>query len=78
LVQDDDEEGDVDIVNQAVDPFVDIDAQAINDGGRMILDYASDSSSDAEEMKLGNTWLGHDVDNSDNESVDSQSDDVLK
>ena len=77
-VHDDDDDSDVDVVSPAVDPFVDIDAQAVNDSGRIILDYASDSSSDGEETKLGNTWRGYDMENSDNESVDSQSEDVLK
>lgn len=53
-------------------------ATAINTSGRKILDYASDSSSDAETPTLSNTWRGQDLDNSDNESVDSQNEDLLK
>lgn len=59
------------------DPF-EINATAINVNGRKILDYASDSSSDAETPTLSNTWRGQDLDNSDNESVDSQYEDLLK
>ena len=57
---------------------VDVNAAAINTNGRKILDYASDSSSDLETPTLNNTWRGQDLDNSDNESVDSQNEDFLK
>lgn len=57
---------------------VDIDVAAINDSARVVLDYASDSSSDEEATLVGNTWRGYDMDNSDNESVDSQNEDLLK
>lgn len=57
---------------------MDVNATAINISGRKILDYASDSSSDMETATLNNTWRGQDLDNSDNESVDSQSEDLLK
>lgn len=50
----------------------------MNTGGRKILDYASDSSSDFETPTLSNIWRGQDLDNSDNESVDSQNEDFLK
>lgn len=43
-----------------------------------ILDYASDSSSDDDMPNVSNTWKGADMDGSDNESVDSLNDDVLK
>lgn len=56
----------------------DINAAAINASGRKILDYASDSSSDVETPTVSNTWRGQDLDNSDNESIDSQSEDLLK
>lgn len=77
-VHEDDEEGDVDVVTPSVDPYVDIDVTAINDAGRVVLDYASDSSSDEEAVTIGNTWRGYEMDNSDNESVDSQTEDLLK
>lgn len=77
-VHEDDEDGDVDVVTPSVDPYVDIDVTAINDAGRVVLDYASDSSSDEEAVTIGNTWRGYEMDNSDNESVDSQTEDLLK
>ncbi|XP_062542828.1 KAT8 regulatory NSL complex subunit 2 isoform X2 [Armigeres subalbatus] len=77
-VHEDDEEGDLDVVTPSVDPFVDIDVTAINDSGRVVLDYASDSSTDEDATLVGNTWRGYDMDNSDNESVDSQNEDLLK
>ncbi|XP_031641250.1 KAT8 regulatory NSL complex subunit 2 [Contarinia nasturtii] len=61
-----------------IDPFIDVNAASINTSGRKILDYASDSSSDLELPTLNNTWRGQDLDNSDNESVDSQNEDFLK
>ncbi|KFB53311.1 AGAP006680-PA-like protein [Anopheles sinensis] len=80
-VHEDDDENDVDVVTPSVDPFVDVDVAAINDSGRIVLDYASDSSSEDEETQqptYGSSWRGQDMDNSDNESVDSQCDDPLK
>lgn len=77
-VHEDDEDGDVDAVTPSVDPYVDIDVAAINDSARVVLDYASDSSTDEEATLVGNTWRGYDMDNSDNESVDSQNEDLLK
>lgn len=56
----------------------DVDAVAKNASGRKILDYASDSSSGADVPTINNTWRGQDLDNSDNESIDSQNEDFLK
>uniref|UniRef100_A0A182KHI0 KAT8 regulatory NSL complex subunit 2 n=1 Tax=Anopheles christyi TaxID=43041 RepID=A0A182KHI0_9DIPT len=59
----------------------DVDVTAINDSGRIVLDYASDSSDEDEAIlnpTYGSSWKAHEMDNSDNESVDSQSDDPLK
>ncbi|XP_050073011.1 KAT8 regulatory NSL complex subunit 2 [Anopheles maculipalpis] len=80
-VHEDDDDTDVDVVTPSVDPFVDVDVTAINDTGRTVLDYASDSSDDDELMlhpTYGSSWKAHEMDNSDNESVDSQGDDPLK
>lgn len=77
-VHEDEEEGDLDVVTPSVDPFVDVDVAAINDSARIVLDYASDSSTDEDAALVGNTWRGYDMDNSDNESVDSQNEDLLK
>lgn len=57
---------------------MDIDAVVKRDPGRHILDYASDSSTDEDEASLSNTWRPCDIDCSDNESVDSQGEDLLK
>lgn len=48
----------------------------INNRGKNILDFASDSSSDddAHATTLANTWRSHELDNSDDESVDSDED----
>lgn len=71
---DDDEE--IDVVTPTVDPFIDINASEINNRGKNILDYASDSSSDDDThtTTLANTWRSHELDNSDDESVDSEED----
>jgi KAT8 regulatory NSL complex subunit 2 len=55
-----------------------LNANDVNNAGRNILDYASDSSSEDEPTTLGNTWRGYEMDNSDNESIDSQAEDPLK
>lgn len=45
---------------------------------RRILDYASDSTTDEEVICMNNTSRGYECNESDNESVDSQDDDLLK
>lgn len=72
---DEDEEIDV----GTLDPFLDINSVEMNNKGKNILDFASDSSSD-EDMPttLANTWNGYELDNSDDESVDSSDEDLLK
>uniref|UniRef100_A0A182R2E7 KAT8 regulatory NSL complex subunit 2 n=1 Tax=Anopheles funestus TaxID=62324 RepID=A0A182R2E7_ANOFN len=80
-VHEDDDDTDVDVVTPSVDPFVDVDVTAINDSGRIVLDYASDSSDDDAAVlhpTYGSSWKAHEMDNSDNESVDSQGGDPLK
>lgn len=72
-----DEDDEIDVVTPAADPFMEINAAEINNRGKIILDYASDSSSEEEPaITLSNTWRNHELDNSDDESVDS-ADDVL-
>ncbi|XP_053663716.1 KAT8 regulatory NSL complex subunit 2-like [Anopheles marshallii] len=59
----------------------DVDVTAINDSGRIVLDYASDSSDDDAAIlhpTYGSSWKAQEMDNSDNESVDSQGGDPLK
>lgn len=70
-----DEEEEVDVVT--ADPFTDINASDINNRGKNILDFASESSSDEDMPTLANTWRSHELDASDDESVDSD-EDVLK
>lgn len=74
----DSDDSDVEVCNSFVNPFVDIDSANRNNAGRQILDYASDSTSDDEQITISNTWKGQDMDCSDNESVDSQNEDLLK
>lgn len=74
----DDRENDVDISKPYIDPFVDIESVLKNDTKLHILDYASDSSSDDDMPTVSNTWKGADMEGSDNESVDSLNEDVLK
>lgn len=58
---------------------MDIENVVNTDKGRHILDYASDSSGQDEDIPtIGNTWSNHDLECSDNESIDSQNDDLLK
>lgn len=80
-----DADEEIDVVSPNVEPFInyvhvaDFD-NLIKSGTRRkrILDYASDSTSDEDAPTLSNTWKGHEWDNSDNESDDSQNEDLLK
>ena len=67
-------------LDEPLDPFLDVDAAAINSSTSRILDYASESDSDVEAAMLDVTWKGGDADadSSDAESVDSQQEDLLK
>lgn len=74
-----DDEEEIDVVTPTVDPFIDISAAEINNRGKNILDFASESSSDEDTpTTMANTWRGHELDNSDDESVDSSEEDLLK
>lgn len=70
----------VQFTHPAILPLTTVDIERVlkNDTKRHILDYASDSSSDEDMPTVSNTWKGADMDGSDNESVDSLNDDVLK
>lgn len=63
------------IVNIVLD---NIEISKIVTSGRKILEYGSDSSSDHETSTLVSKWRAQDIDNSDNESIDSQNEDLLK
>lgn len=56
----------------------DIDAADKNRASKAILDYASDSSTDEDIPTISNRFRSNDIDNSDNESIDSQNEDLLK
>lgn len=74
-----DDEEEIDVVTPTVDPFIEINAADVNNRGKNILDFASDSSSDEDTpTTLGNTWRSYELDNSDDESVDSADEDLLK
>ncbi|KAM7357213.1 KAT8 regulatory NSL complex subunit dim gamma-tubulin 1 [Cochliomyia hominivorax] len=75
----------IDVVSPHVTPFVNNDQiHSLSDivntmrKKRRILDYASDSTSDEEVICMNNTSRGYECNESDNESVDSQEDDLLK
>lgn len=74
-----DDEEEIDVVTPTIDPFLEINAAEVNNRGKNILDFASDSSSDEDTpTTLANTWRSHELDNSDVESVDSTDEDLLK
>ncbi|XP_055378571.1 KAT8 regulatory NSL complex subunit 2 isoform X2 [Condylostylus longicornis] len=75
----------VDVVTSNVEPFVSYNStnnfETISEavrGRKRILDYASDSSSDGDVPTLSNTSKAYEWDTSDDESLDSGEDDVLK
>ncbi|KAG5678200.1 hypothetical protein PVAND_007893 [Polypedilum vanderplanki] len=76
---DEDDEEEISIISNT-DPFFEINANEINNSGRKILDYPSDDEdgdSDSDTpLTLSNTFM-HEVDESDQESVDSEDDDDL-
>lgn len=73
-----DDDEDVDIMTPTVNPFTDLNPSEINNRGKNILDFASDSSSDEEPTTLTNTWRSNELDHSDDEGVDSSEEDMLK
>ncbi|XP_017467059.1 PREDICTED: KAT8 regulatory NSL complex subunit 2-like isoform X1 [Rhagoletis zephyria] len=83
---DDDQDEEIDVVSPHVAPFVAHDQINSLDTAlsglhkkRRILDYASDSSSDVDDPpSINNTARGFEFQESDDESVDSQNEDVLK
>lgn len=66
------------IVDVIVFVVVNVEASKVLTSGRRILDYGSDSSSDHDTSTLVSMWRAQDMDNSDNESIDSQNEDLLK
>jgi KAT8 regulatory NSL complex subunit 2 len=76
---DEDDEEEISVVSNT-DPFFEINASEVNNSGRKILDYPSDDDegeSDSDTpLTLSNTFM-HEVDDSDNESIDSEDEDNL-
>ncbi|KAG8228845.1 hypothetical protein J437_LFUL008341 [Ladona fulva] len=74
-------ENNVDVSNHlsrnSVNPFVDIDVASVNQGGSKVLDFASESDSDAEAVCVDDVSPGG-RDESESESVDSESEDALR
>ncbi|XP_025831105.1 KAT8 regulatory NSL complex subunit 2 isoform X2 [Agrilus planipennis] len=65
-------------VTKSVDPFIDIDAAAITSSSSTILDVCSESESDVEAATYSSVWHDSHAESSDEESVDSEQEDVLK
>ncbi|XP_030765708.1 KAT8 regulatory NSL complex subunit 2 isoform X2 [Sitophilus oryzae] len=64
---------------KSVDPFVDIDANSVyTTQCNEVLDMCSESESDVEPSTLASVWPDVNADSSDNESIDSEEEDVLK
>lgn len=58
---------------------VDVDASSLyNTKCNNVLDMCSESESDIEPSTYGNIWQDAQADSSDNESIDSEQEDVLK
>lgn len=55
-----------------------IDATSVNASRSKILDYASDSDSDLDTAIYSTVWHDAQADSSDDESIDSEQEDILK
>ncbi|KAK9679791.1 putative DNA-binding domain [Popillia japonica] len=71
------EEGEVK-TTRSLDPFVDIDSSSVNASCTEVLDMCSESESDVEPSTFANVWHDAQADSSDNESIDSDQEDILK
>ncbi|XP_023311442.1 KAT8 regulatory NSL complex subunit 2 isoform X2 [Anoplophora glabripennis] len=66
-------------VTKSLDPFMDLDASSIyNKQCSDVLDFCSESESDVEASTFASVWHDAQGDSSDNESIDSEQEDVLK
>ncbi|RZC42961.1 KAT8 regulatory NSL complex subunit 2 [Asbolus verrucosus] len=73
------EEGVEQKTTKSLDPFRDIDANNLyNSSCNNILDFCSESDSDVEPSTFASVWHDAQNDSSDNESIDSDQEDVLK
>ncbi|KAF5297904.1 hypothetical protein FQA39_LY11889 [Lamprigera yunnana] len=66
------------VVTKSLDPFVHIDAKAVLASSSQILDMCSDSESDVDATSFGSIWHDVHAESSDNDSIDSEQEDVLK
>lgn len=65
-------------VTRSLDPFVEIDASHINASCSDVLDMCSESESDVEPATYTSVWQDAQADSSDDESIDSEQEDILK
>ncbi|KAF2893691.1 hypothetical protein ILUMI_12480, partial [Ignelater luminosus] len=72
------EENDDGLVTKSLDPFGDIDSNTVLASGSDILDMCSESESDVDATSYGSVWHDAHGESSDNESIDSEQEDVLK
>ncbi|GLV36308.1 dim gamma-tubulin 1 [Carabus blaptoides fortunei] len=78
LIDDKDEDTEDLITTPCLDPFTDINAAAVNSSRSRVLDYGSDSESDVEAACYTSVYHDAHADSSDDESIDSEQEDVLK
>lgn len=57
---------------------MDIDSSSVNASCTEVLDMCSESESDVEPSTFANVWHDAQADSSDNESIDSDQEDILK
>ncbi|KAK4884168.1 hypothetical protein RN001_000439 [Aquatica leii] len=66
------------VITKCLDPFIDIDANGVLSSSSQILDMCSDSESDVDATSFGSIWHDIHAESSDNDSIDSEKEDVLK
>lgn len=63
---------------KSLNPFTDINVNGILSSGSQILDMCSESESDVDATSFGSIWHDIQAESSDNDSIDSEQEDVLK
>lgn len=63
---------------KSLNPFTEIDVSAVLSSGSQILDMCSDSESDVDATSFGSIWHDIQAESSDNDSIDSEQEDILK
>jgi len=66
------------ITTKSLNPFVDVDSGSILTSASEILDMCSESESDVDATSYGSVWHDAHAESSDNDSIDSEQEDVLK